>query len=83
MSKVVVVPLTVRFPAIITVVPPAPIVRELAPTPSKTVLFPDVRSKSVKACKAVIVPPNAVGVSPIVIVEFANLEFAIEPANLS
>jgi len=53
----------------------------LEPTPSNIVLLPDVKSKSVKAVKAVIVPPKEVAVPPIVIALFASFEFAIEPAS--
>ena len=55
---VVVVPETVRFPAIVTVVPDAPIVSVLLPIVSRIVLFPEVISKSVNA---VAVPPDMVG----------------------
>ena len=61
----------------------APSVRVLAPTVSKIVLFPAVKSKSVNAVKAVIEPPNEVAVPPIVIALLAKLAFAIEPANIA
>ena len=48
-----------------------------APTVSNIVLFPAVKSKSVNAVKAVIVPPNEVDVPPIVIALFAKEPFAI------
>ena len=78
---VVVVPATVRFHAIDTVVSLAPIIRVLAPIVSKIVLFPAVKSKSVNAVKAVIVPPKEVDVPPIVIALFANSALAT-PASL-
>ena len=55
----------------------APIVNVLLPTVSKIVLSPAVKSKSVNAVKAVIVPPKVVAVPPMVIVLAANLATAI------
>ena len=49
------VPLTVKLPGIITVVPPAPIVRLLEPIVSKIVLLPTVISKSVTSVSALLV----------------------------
>ena len=74
---VVVVPLTVKLPAIVTSLG------------KPTVIVPDdsETSTSLLVPANVIVPPKAVAVefepSDTVIDEFANLEFAIEPANLS
>ena len=73
---VVVVPPTVKLPGISTVVLEAPIVNVFAPTVSKIVLLPAVKSKSVNAVKAVIVPPSEVAVPPIVIALFANSALA-------
>ena len=78
---VVVVPPTIRFPAMLTVVLLAPMVRVLGPIVSNIVLLPTVKSKSVRAVRAVIVPPKEVDVPPMVIALLASLAFAMLPAN--
>ncbi len=79
---VVVVPLTVRLPAISIVVFDAPSVSVLAPTPSKIVLLPDVKSISVKPVSVVSVPPRAIVLLPIVILSFAIILFSTASAGI-
>ena len=71
---VVVVPVTCKSPGITTVVVPAPIVRLFAPTPSKIVLSPDVRSISVSPVSVVSVPPIVIVESPIVILRVSTYD---------
>ena len=79
---VVVVPLTVRLPAISIVVFDAPSVSVLAPTPSKIVLLPDVKSISVKPVSVVSVPPRAIVLLPIVILSFNIMLFSTALAGI-
>jgi len=71
--SVVVVPVTTKLPAIVTVVEAAPIVNVFAPTPSNIVLLPAVKSISVNPVSVVSAgPPNAIVELPIVIESFTN-----------
>ena len=77
-----VVPSTVKLPAILTWVFDAPIVKSLLPTPSNIVLSPAVKSISVKPVRVVSVPPNEIVLLPIVNDEFANLALVTFAFNI-